>query len=1135
MTLHLSFAPMRIAAAFLDRRIAAGRLACLGTLFAALIAPAFALEPTRDLLQYSCQTWTRQNGLPVNGVRSIAQSADGYLWLGTSLGLVRFDGTEFSLLDPVGVPGFRTSIVTTIAPSRSGGLWVGFENGSFGRFDGAKFKMWDLQRPRSAPALNMRNLSTSADGTVFLSAQREAARITPDGEYEPFMIFSDDFKFNLLFHFGDSQGRQWLGTAGNGLFYWRDGKLAKFAEFDGRHAVGVVEDLEHNLWIATPTEIYCFDPELRPRSEFTVGSTRTLLVDRHGVLWVGTDGHGLFRYQNGVLRNVRKLDGLASDYVISVYEDQEGSLWVGTRDGLSQLSDLKFPAQSVASDPATDYAAAVSPSPRGGVWVAGRSGLSYFGKTAAENRFVPGTASAGSAKRVYEARDGDVYFVTGTRTLGILAGDEVVALHPARNLVVGMAEDAEGMIVSVGGELFRASRQGLKPYAFKEGPPDFHWILNLANGRDGAIWVACERGLFRVKDGKYEQWSIAEGAREAAVQTVMEDPDGTVWASGFANLIRLKEGKLSVITRKAGLFDQNIYALAPDDFGNFWIDSGRGIFRVSRRDVNDFLDGKIPRVESEAFDGADCVKTTDKTYAQERSGCRSTDGRIWFPSAKGIVVIDPAHIPMNRNAPAVHLDRVIANGQPLNPREPAHFGPGKGELEFRFSALSFVAPQKARFRYQLVGYDRNWIEAGNRRIAFYTNLRPGRYTFNVIAANSDGVWNTTGDSMPLELKPHVYQTTWFYALCGSGVIAVFGGAYYARIRLLQQRQRALQAARDQLELEVANRTAELASANTSLHGEIENHRRTEAQLQQQTHSLEQEIEERKRMQNEIERVHRELVDISRQAGMAEVATSVLHNVGNVLNSVNVSATLLMERTRSSKVMFVSKVGSMLQAKAADLAGFFANDAKGRKLPEYLSTLGSELSNEQQTSIDELGHLRKNIEHIKEIVSMQQNFATSVGVAETLPLTEVVEDAIRINSSALSRHHVELVRDFQSNPVVTLERHKVLQVLVNLMRNAKQACDDAERADKRVIVQTTEDATHYRISVIDNGIGIPAENLTRIFSHGFTTKKEGHGFGLHSGALTAKELRGALLVHSDGPDQGATFTLEIGKEPVSAGA
>lgn len=292
------------------------------------------------------------------------------------------------------------------------------------------------------------------------------------------------------------------------------------------------------------------------------------------------------------------------------------------------------------------------------------------------------------------------------------------------------------------------------------------------------------------------------------------------------------------------------------------------------------------------------------------------------------------------------------------------------------------------------------------------------------------------------------------------------------------------------------------------------------------------ITERKRAQAEMERMHNQLVETSRLAGMAEVATSVLHNVGNVLNSVNVSASVIQDQIKASRVKKVADVSGLLKANAGDLGRYLTTDPKGKQLPGYIDALGSHLEQERSAMLTELESLTHNIEHIKEIVSMQQNYAKVRGVVETVPVADLIEDALRINAGAIERHALELRREYDTHhlPTVTVEKHKVLQILINLIRNAKYACDESGRQDKVLTVRATNGDGRVKIHIQDNGVGIPPENLTRIFNHGFTTRKTGHGFGLHSGALAAKELSGSLTAHSDGPGKGATFTLDLPADP-----
>ena len=324
--------------------------------------------------------------------------------------------------------------------------------------------------------------------------------------------------------------------------------------------------------------------------------------------------------------------------------------------------------------------------------------------------------------------------------------------------------------------------------------------------------------------------------------------------------------------------------------------------------------------------------------------------------------------------------------------------------------------------------------------------------------------------------------------------------------LLKERARLMA----ELELRVAEKTAGLTQANAE---------------------LEAEVAERKRIATQMEATYNELLTASRQAGMSEVASNVLHNVGNVLNSVNISASVVADHLSRFRVGSLSRVAGLLREHSHHLPDFLANDPRGKQLPAFLIELSEHLVDEQTSIISEMGFVKKKIEHIKDIVAMQQNYARVAGVTETVKITDLVEDAIQMNSDALARHDIKIVRDFDHTvPEVTVEKHKVLQVLVNLVRNAKYACDESGNPEKLMTVRVANGDNRVQISVIDNGIGIPAENLTKIFNHGFTTRKDGHGFGLHSGALAAKDMGGLLRAQSEGAGKGAQFTLELPTHP-----
>lgn len=291
---------------------------------------------------------------------------------------------------------------------------------------------------------------------------------------------------------------------------------------------------------------------------------------------------------------------------------------------------------------------------------------------------------------------------------------------------------------------------------------------------------------------------------------------------------------------------------------------------------------------------------------------------------------------------------------------------------------------------------------------------------------------------------------------------------------------------------------------------------------------------RARVERELSDTHEQLVRASRHAGMAEVATGVLHNVGNVLNSVNVSATLIQGYVKNSRFPGVAKVAGLLAENAGNLAEFLTNDSRGRQLPAFLSALGDQLEAEQATILAETKSLATNIEHIKEVVSRQQAYANLSGVIENLAPAVLVDEALAIKASGMERHRIEIVRDFAEVPLVAVDRHKTLQILINLFTNAKHAIMHQSGPDRRISIRIRPGPEgQARIEIHDTGEGISAENLTRIFQYGFTTKEDGHGFGLHSGANAAREMGGLLSVASEGPGRGATFTLELPAAPAAS--
>lgn len=1068
---------------------------------------SLALDPSRTIFQYNCRSWSYQNGLPANGINAITQTRDGYLWLGTSRGLVCFDGEEFRTISMATLPEARSIIINCLIPSGPRGLWVGLRNSSYAHFDGTQG--WKLfRRPDGAVEWNVQSLLQTPDEQLWIGGSWASTRTETESTLR--MILTNEApRPHVLSMLADTPGRIWLGTSERGLFVLTNGTPVSLAGLfpEPRIIAALAEDRAGNIWIGTHLGLYWLDPKLQlHQAAFPQYAINALLVDKEGQLWIGTMLAGLARWNGSDFSWLHKINGLASDHILSLAEDREGNLWVGTRDGLTQLANVKLPIFSAADGLVGQSVKSVSGSPRGGLWISTDEGIAYF----SNRTFTTYAAEAGLqnvyTKRVLEASTGEVYVLGGGNQIEVMVAGKVVARHALRAMPLALTEDAQGVVVAVGGELCRVNRDGLQPYAFKDGkPPPLYWVKNVMTSRDGAIWIACVNGICRVKDGQYRQWTQSDGLLDYLCNWVLEDDEGVIWAGMATGLTRLKQGTIFNFRREDGLLDGDIHAVLADHLGYLWVDSSSGLYRLSRQALNEYADTGTNRIVSLPFNGAEAVKSSER-YGQEPSAVRTADGRLWFPSAGGVVMVVPEQIRTNQVLTPVHLLSVRANSRELDLTQAALVPPGEGSLEFNYRGLNYAAPQKVQYRYQLSGYDKTWVNAGPRRNANYANLKPGSYEFQVVACNADGVWNDVPARFTVKLQPHYYQTAGFKVLLGGCGLLLVGLIVAARVRHVRHKQEQLQQARDLLEVKVQERTAELAASN---------------------HSLQNEIEERKRIEAEVERINRQLVDASRQAGQAEVASSVLHNVGNVLNSVNVSTTVLLDRLRGLRLDNLAKAVHLLHEHRPDLGRFLSEDVKGRKLPEYFEKLRDHLSDERAKLLTEVGDLAGNIEHIKTIVAMQQNYARVAGVEETVALVDLVESAIRMHAAAFVRHGVALKRDFAVAPQVTLDKHKVLQILVNLLHNAKYACDETGRNDKNVAVSIRElTPERVAIEVADNGVGIAPEHLARIFTHGFTTKTNGHGFGLHSAAIAAQQLGGTLAVHSAGRGQGATFTLEL---------
>jgi signal transduction histidine kinase/ligand-binding sensor domain-containing protein/CheY-like chemotaxis protein len=1032
---------------------------------------SLALDPAKTVFQYNVQSWTLRESLPADNIRAIAQTQDGYLWFGTSKGLVRFDGTAFELIGLADDLQSRSRDVSSLAASKAGGLWVGIKSGPLGYYDGQRFA--PVSKPGwTDPAMDVRSVREDSHSVVWVAAK------TVTGCFEEGMgggmSLGDNFPGGTSVGIG-SQGRIWLGTDRHGLHIWQEGKVSHLADdsLDGSTVSAVAEDSVGQVWVGTEKGLICFDTSLHRKAigDFPLG-VGALLVDRHGVVWIGTSGGGLLCYKNGKFTSFRKPDGLVNDFVNALFEDREGSLWIGTRGGVSQITDIQFPTYSRTEGLPGGSCRAVAASRAGGIWAAVGNEFSRFdGKQAANYAAFDGSPNP-FIKRVFEAKNGDIYLITGAKQVEIFSGGKIVASYPNHDWPSAFAEDSQGVVVGVENNLFRVSRSEFVPYSFTKGQaPQFVWIHNMFTGRDGSLWIASTNGIFRVKDGAYKNWSLPEGLSWDKVHCVFEDSDGILWAGLLTGIARLENNQIRNVTHANGLFDDFIFAMVPDDFGYFWVDSKRGIFRVSRQGLNDFCDGKTDHVECAAYDGPEMVKTVSKTD-QEWIGCRSNDGRIWFPSPLGVVGIDPSNLRVNPVPPPVRIVRIRANGADLNKSAHSAIRHGNGNLEFQFTALSYVAPQRMQFRYQLEGYDHGWIEAGNSRSAAYSNLKPGRYVFRVIACNADGDWNTVGGSCSIELLPDFYQTVWFYLGCAALASAGLLKLYAWRVQYLRRRQRELEQARELLEARVKERTVELEA---------------------QKRHLEHEIEERKKLEEQF-------LQAQKMDAVGRLAAGIAHDFNNLLTVINGNASLLLSNESSASSETADCMQQIIEA--SERAASLTRQLLMFSRKQIIQPTPLDLN-------DVVAHMTKMLQRILgEDISLASNYASGL---PAIHADAGMIEQILLNLAVNSR---DAMPDGGRLTIST---------------GTESLNEDLARQDPGAMA-----GLYVKLEVADTGSGIAPENLAHIFEPFFTTKEVGKGVGLGLATVygIVKQHRGRIDVKSS-LGKGTTFCIYIPAMTVAA--
>lgn len=781
---------------------------------------AFAsLDPSQPITQNIHRIWRIGQGLPQNSVLSLAQTPDGYLWIGTEEGLVHFDGVRFSILDKQN-SGLPNNEVTVLRVDHEGALWIGMADGNLARFSHGNFTAYRIREGLSSGSIT--SLFEDRRGTLWIATDGAGVFAFKNGKFHAFTKSDGLADKSVSSIAGDDQGTLWIGTR-RGLSKFADGRFVTFAANDSRAAETIsslLVDRNRNVWFGTNANGLCRIASggvscLSTKDGLAGNSITSLFQDGAGSIWIGSTG-GLNRFANGQLTTLSQKDGLTGGDVWSIFEDREGSLWIGTIGGLNCLKKGAFTTLTKGDGLLSDTILPVYEDPEGVLWLGSDRGLM---------RVKDGQATTYTTKQGLP--DDFVFSMMQdpNRTLWIGTKRGLAQLRNGQITAVRSVDAPSGPVfctyVDHRGGLWLATRSGLShfdgdrfvTYTTHDGLSS-NYVLALYEDEEGTLWIGTGGGgLNRFKDGRFTAYTTHDGLSNDMVWAIYGDPDGPLWlGTNGGGLIRYKDGKFTNYTSLAGLYSDSVFAILDDSLGRLWISSNKGIFAVSKKQLDGYANGSIKTLKCQVYDTEDGMKSRECNGAFQPAGWHGKDGRLYFPTMQGVTSVKPSSLRGDQAPSSVVLERVAVDNKEVPIDKPLVLPPGKGQLEFQFTAPSSVAPEKIQFRYMLEGFDKEWNKAGTRRTAYYTNIPHGEYRFRVRAGIGDA-WSEDGPVLSLSLRPHFYQTKLFLSLIVLAGLSLCTAGYSLRVNQLKMREQILIAAKEAAES--ANRAKSDFLANMS--------------------------------------------------------------------------------------------------------------------------------------------------------------------------------------------------------------------------------------------------------------------------------------------------------------------------------
>ena len=1136
-----------------EHRYAAAALAVL----LACCSCAFSLVPSLDINQYAHTAWTVREGFSVGNIYAVAQTPDGYLWLGTEFGLFRFDGVRSIRWQPPAGQHLPENNINSLLVTRDGTLWIGTFSG---------LVTWDGVKLNWRPELELRrqfiaSLFEDREGTVWAGTLGNPTGRLCAIRNGRTQCYGEDGAFGraVWSSYEDSSGNLWA-AAQSGLWRMKPGPPKRYATpteligltkaDDGRllialHGAGIMQLAGDKI---EPYPIRGVTYSTRLLTDRDIDANR-LLRDREGGLWIGTVERGLVHIHEGRTDVFSRANGLSGDVVLSLFEDREGNIWVATTGGLDRFRELPVTTVSVKQGLSSDATQSVLAATDGSTWVGAHEGLTRWknGQTTTFGK-ADGLPDDGP-ESLFQDDHGRVW-VSTRGGLAYFRGDRFVAVNTVRGEVHFITGDNSGNVwISEHRSFLHLLDErlvGQIPWS-ELGRSQSAAVL-LSGREPGGVWLGfwVGGGVSYFKDGRLRaSYTAADGLGEGPVTGLQIDRDGALWAATEeGGLSRLKDGHIATLTTGNGLPCNAIHWTMEDDDGSFWLYTSCGLVRITRSELDAWIADPKRRIQTTVWDAADGVRI--RSSAASAYGPRVTksgDGKLWFVTGEGVQVVDPRHLYFNKLPPPVHIEQITADHKILRrnlwsePSSALRLPPLSRDLEIDYTALSLVAPEKVRFKYLLEGYDGDWQDVGNRRQAFYTNLPPRKYRFRVIASNNSGVWNEEGASLDFTILPAYYQTNWFRALCVATFVVLLSAAYLLRVRQLRRQEKKL---RDVIEtiptfawtalpdgsIDFANRHWEEFSGfsaektvgsgwQEAVHpGDLRRHVEKWRASVASGEPFENEIRFRRADgeyrwflvravpmrdgRGKIVKWYGTTTDIEDRKQAEQLRSDVAHmNRITTLGELTASLAHEIRQPLAATILNANTCLRWLQRDQPDLDE--VRDA-AKRIAEDGKRAGD--------IIDRLRSLYKKSPPKRELVDVN----------------EVIHEMVVLLRGEANRYAVSVRTDDAADlPKIIADRVQLQQVLMNLMLNGIEAMK--ETGGLLTVKSKPSGNEQLLISVSDTGVGLPAEKADEIFDAFFTTKPQGSGMGLAI-SRSIVESHGGRLWATANDGRGATFHFTL---------